>query len=84
VPGTTFTRTGAVFAGVAPSSTWTIVGTGSVTAYPGNPCTVSPALWLRRRRSVTFSTRVNSFSGTFHERSVRVDVLVERERPCST
>ena len=43
--------------------------------------TVRPAVWLRSRRSVTFSVLVNSFSGTFQDVSSLVDIFVESQLP---
>src|SRR5690348_7884354 len=80
VPGTKSTRISEVFAtGFSPFRICTIVGIFSSTSYPGNPCTVSPAVWLASRRKVTFCSFVNSFSGTFHVLSFPFHVFVERE-----
>jgi hypothetical protein len=47
------------------------VGMYSPAWYPPTEGTVMPAVWLNRRRSVTFSVFVNSLSGTFHETNFR-------------
>ena len=78
------TRIGAVFAGFSPLKIWTSVGIGASTSYPGNPCTVSPPVCDISRRSVTFCSFVNSFSGTFHVFSFTFTSSSNASFPCST
>jgi hypothetical protein len=84
VPGTTSTLIAAVLAGFWPSRIWTGAGTGASAEYPGNPLTVRPAVWLRSRRSVTFSVFVNSFSGTFQDVRRSFTSWSSDSLPCST
>src|SRR5688572_5790307 len=77
-------RTAAVLAGLTPSSNWGTVGTGPVTWYPGNPHTVSPALWVSSRRRVTFSVAVKRESGSFQDLSLRLMSSSRASLPCST
>src|ERR1700691_981769 len=72
------------FAGFSPFSTCTSVGRGSSTSYPGNPCTVSPAVCDINRRSVTLSVFVKSFSGTFQVFSFTFTSSSSDSLPCST
>ncbi len=57
------------------------MGTASVAAYPGNPLTVRPAVWLSSRRSVTFSVVVNSLPGSFQETSFALTSSSSDSRP---